>query len=159
MYVNKQNQIELLKNKTGVSTFNSISKEKFDEIQRMMISENKFTQQELSLLVELMPNFVELQKDFIDAVKKIAEQAGSSQKSAFDVIDKQMAILETLAKSAQTDETRSDIAKTLLKISENTNEILKEMNANNNEFWKYITGAAVAIGAVVGGLFLMKDKK
>ena len=150
-------EIELLKTKTSIKDFNNVAKDEFEGLQKMLANKT-LSPNELSTLVELIPNFVELQKDFINGLKAFAEKAGNSQQTAFDVINSQMRVLETLATRMQSDDARLKIAEVLMKLSEETNRIIERMNSNNNDFWKYITGAATALFAIVGAIFLNNRK-
>ena len=150
-------QIELLKAKTSINDFNNVTKSQFEDLQKRLANK-VLTPEELSLLVGIIPNFVELQKDFIGGLKVSAEKAGDSQKTAFDVINSQMRVLETLATNMQSDDARLKIAEVLMKLSEETNRIIERMNSNNNDFWKYITGVATTLFAVVGVIFLNNRK-
>ncbi len=152
-----QEKIDELQRKTNIRDFNSVTKEEFQNIQKM-VAEKSLDKNELALLVELMPNFIELQKDFIDGLKTVAEKAGASQKSAFDIIHQQITMLESLTKSIQTDEARIKIAEILERIVEKTNVIIKEMNTNNNDFWKYL-GVGMATVVAVIGTFLVSKKE
>ncbi len=150
-------EIELLKTKTSIKDFNNVAKDEFEGLQKMLANKT-LSPNELSTLVELIPNFVELQKDFINGLKAFAEKAGNSQQTAFDVINSQMRVLESLANCMQSDDARLKIAEVLMKLSEETNRIIERMNSNNNDFWKYITGAATALFAIVGAIFLNNRK-
>ena len=94
------NEIELLKTKTSIKDFNNVKKNEFEGLQKMLANKALSTN-EVSTLVELIPNFVELQKDLINGLKVIAENSGNSQKTALDVINNQMKILEKLATCMQ----------------------------------------------------------
>ena len=150
-------EIELLKTKTSIKDFNNVTKDEFEGLQKMLANKT-LSPDELSTLVELIPNFVELQKDFINGLKAFAEKAGNSQQAAFNVINSQMRVLETLSTCMQSDDARLKIAEVLMKLSEETNRIIERMNSNNNDFWKYITGVATTLFAVVGVIFWNKRK-
>ena len=151
------NEIELLKTKTSIKDFNNVTKNEFEGLQKMLANKALSTN-EVSTLVELIPNFVELQKDLINGLKVITENSGNSQKTALDVINNQMKILEKLATCMQSDDARLKIAKDLMKLSEETNRIIERMNSNNNDFWKWITGGATTIAAIIGVVILNNKK-
>ncbi|WP_265470129.1 hypothetical protein [Haemophilus parainfluenzae] len=151
------NEIELLKTKTSIKDFNNVKKNEFEGLQKMLANKALSTN-EVSTLVELIPNFVELQKDLINGLKVIAENSGNSQKTALDVINNQMKILEKLATCMQSDDARLKIAKDLMKLSEETNRIIERMNSNNNDFWKWITSGATTIAAIIGVVILNNKK-
>lgn len=152
-----KNQIIAIQEKTNVKDFSNVTNEEFKHIQNMVVNKS-LSQQELMALTQLIPNFIELQKDYIDGIKSIAQSAGNAQMSAFSVIDSQMRVLETLARNAQTDEARIKIAEIVRDISEKTNKIVSEMNSDNNSFWKNLATMAVGIAAIGVGIFVSKGK-
>lgn len=153
MSIDKQQKVEILRNKTGIGDFNSVSKPDFENLQKM-IGKNSLTQDELSLLIELIPNFIDLQKEYIEGVKEISKSASASQKSAFDVLDRSMAILEKLLNTEPTDEIKSQIIETIKDIA----KTIKEMNESNNSFFKGLAQVAMGVVAAVGTIFFIKDK-
>lgn len=152
-----KNQIIAIQEKTNVKDFSNVTNEEFKHIQNMVVNKS-LSQQELMALTQLIPNFIELQKDYIDGIKSVAQSAGNAQTSAFYVIDSQMRVLETLARNAQTDEARIKIAEIVRDISEKTNKIVSEMNSDNNSFWKNLATMAVGIAAIGVGIFVSKGK-
>ncbi len=143
----ERNQIQLLKSKTKIPDFNNVTNEQFSELQ-VMLSKNAFSKQELAQLIELIPNFIDLQKEFIGGVKEVARETGDIQRTAFNIIDKQMQILNVLANTAQSDDTRLKIAEHLIQLSKELNPILERMNSDNNDVWKKITAAVVATAGI-----------
>ncbi|MFQ1013906.1 hypothetical protein [Avibacterium paragallinarum] len=145
-------KINSLKDKLGINDPELITNKQFDKIQKM-ISEKKLTQEEIILLTQLSPNIVELQKEFINGVKHIAERANNSQTSAFNIIDRQMQTFEILAKSAECDETRIKLAELLIKMSEQLNKVLENMNSDNNNFWRNLAqGTAFTVAVIAAGI-------
>ncbi len=153
--MSKELQINELRKKTGVYNFSKLTLDEYKHIQKML-SEDKFDKQELSLLVELLPNLVNLQKDYIESVKEITKQAGNAQAAAFNVIDRQMKVLEKLADNVETDEARLKIAEILSEMSKNVNNIIKEMNGDNNGLWKWVAAGAAAVVGIVGTIFVSR---
>ncbi|WP_373819246.1 hypothetical protein [Glaesserella sp.] len=153
--MNKELQINELRKKTGVNDFSKLTLSEYTNIQKML-SEDKFDKQELSLLIELLPNLVDLQKDYIESVKEIAKQAGNAQASAFNAINCQMKVLEKLADNVETDEARIKIAEILSEMSKEVNKIIKEMNVDNNSLWKWIAAGAAAVVGIVGTILVSR---
>ena len=135
----------------------NLTKEQIDEFVKLqkMIAEGEVSKKELELLVSTIPNFVELEKIYIDGLKKIADNAKDSQKEAIAGIIKSLdnayKILDGISNKTDNEELLSKIADLVINLSEKSiqlAEITKDMNENNNNFWENLTKYA-GIGLVV----------
>lgn len=162
------NEIEELKNILGVNDLSTLSKKDTLKVMKL-VSEHKLSEAHLRTLIEVCPQFVGLSVESLKTMQSAAAGAKESQAAAFASFSKAVEgildALSALAKNAETDETRIEIAKILhesANIFVELAKISKEMNSDNNSVWKYIAGATATIGlaavGVVGIFFYGKDK-
>ncbi|MFL5338581.1 MAG: hypothetical protein ACJ8F7_00290 [Gemmataceae bacterium] len=155
-FVCRECQVQQLRVVTGIKRFGSVvSNQQFVGVLEK-VRENTLSPEQLKLFVQVAPQFVEFQRQTIDCLKKVAEGAKASQQSAFQTIGGLNAVsqaLAELARSAQTDETRLEIAKLTVetvRLQTDVARIVETMNKDNNNFWRWLGGAA--IGAAFGAL-------
>ncbi len=153
--MDKNSELERLKTKTGIDNFETTTDSQFKKIQNLA-SKNEISREEMRLLVEAIPHFVQLQQTYVDGLKSVIQSAKESQKNALDGMSRNLEnitnILNNLINKAETEELRSKIADIALKLADYSLEIAKilhETNKDNNNTWKYIAGGVSACLAVV----------
>lgn len=154
--LNNSKKIEKLKQITKIIDFNKATS---SDIQRIiqLYNTNAININELSLLEQLIPNFLSLlEKEFmiknniINATKDTQIQA---LKTVNNNYDKQLEILSTLANNATTNRTKEKIAKYAVEIAQlqqKDNEVIEKINSNNNIIWMSTLGT---LGTLTTGLF------
>ncbi|MNY93312.1 hypothetical protein D3C78_97220 [compost metagenome] len=157
--------IQEVSEKLSIKDFNNLSKEQYAEIIEL-IHNNKYSLEQLAELVKVIPNFIVLQKDYLDSLKSIVDGAKTSQVSSLEGIkkslDSTMQIISKLADKATSDESLRLIAETTLKIADlhvKIAEIIKETNKDNNEAWQNFAKLAMATISVVGVVLMAFRKK
>ncbi len=152
--------LESLKQKIGIDDFESVSDSQFAKIQKL-VAGNVISKEEMNLLVEIMPNFVQLQQTYVDGLKTLINAAKENQREALMGISKQLEnsidLLKHIVDKAETEELRFKIADIALQIAKYGVEIaekLKEVNKDNNSTWKEIGRIASVAFVILGGIFL-----
>lgn len=109
-------------------------------------------------VLHTQPRFLVLAERAITTLVEVAQQAGESQREAMrDLVRPMEQILEGLlhlARQAETDETRQEIAQCLVQAGEQYQKIaltLERMNKENNSFWREVGLLLMAIVAAFGG--------
>lgn len=163
--MNKNSELEKLKEKTGIDNFELTTNDQFKKIQELA-SRNEISKEQMRILVEAIPHFVQLQQTYVDGLKTIIHSAKESQKSALDGISRNLEnitnILNNLINKSETEELRSKIADIALKLADYSLEIAKilhEANKDNNNTWKYIASGATACLAVVVAIGMIFSNK
>lgn len=163
--MNRDLKLNSLKTKIGIDDFNKVTKEQFEKIQ-ILAGEGIISKEEMKLLVEVMPNFVQLQQTYADTLKTTINAAKETQKDALRgisvTLDNITDLLKTIAQNAETEELRSKIADIALKLADygiDVAKILQDTNKENNTMWKQMTLAASAVVITVGGIFLSTRKQ
>ena len=153
--------IEDLKTITGVSDFENASPEEMAKIDKMA-AQGKLNLEQMKLVIEAMPHFVELQKTTVQALQDTVAAARDVQKEAVQSVGNSLnttsRILEQLAGSVQTDDARMRLAEIAIEIGRLGLEmarILEQMNKDNNNLWKWISGAAVTLAVAVITIFVV----
>lgn len=162
--MSKNDLIEALKRKTGINDFKSVSSDQFKKIQEK-VATHSISREEMQLLIEMMPNFVQLQQNYLDGLKLIINSAKETQKDALSGISKQLEnitdLLKNIVDKAETEELRSKIADIALQLASYGVEIariLLEANKDNNSTWKEIAKmSAVVVSVVVGVLAIFSS--
>ena len=156
----KEHEIERLKKITGVTDFENASPEDVAKIDKMA-AQGKLNLEQMKLLVEAIPHFVELQKTTIKALQDTVAAARDVQKEAIQSVGNSLnavsRILEQLADTVQTDDARMKLAEIAIEIGRfglEMAKILERMNKDNNSLWKWITGAVVTAAAAVVIIFV-----
>lgn len=154
-------ELRELKTATGITDFGAVTYEQFAQVVKKA-AENGLSLERLKLLVQVMPQFVQLQSEMIGALKKIAEGAQSGQHAALQAVgnslDATRQTLHVLAQNAQTDEVRLEIAKIAVEVGKQGLElarIIVVINGDNNSFWRHVAGIAGTAAVVVIGVSLL----
>lgn len=164
--MDKDKELELVKEKIGVSDLSQVSDEDFKRIQELA-ARNELSRHQMTLLVEAMPQFVELQKTYIEGLKELIASAKETQRDALHGIsqglDRLTEVLKEIVSRSESDELRGKVADIALRLSEYHLEIakiLKETNQDNNSFWKGVgVAAGVAVAAVGLGFAAILGKR
>jgi len=121
-----------------------------------MAAQGKLNTEQMELLVAAIPHFVELQKVTIQALQDTVAAVRDVQKEAIQSVSRSLdsasRILEQLASGVQADEARMQVAGHAIEIGRLGLEVAKlieSMNKDNNNIWKYITGAIAVAGVAV----------
>ena len=153
--------IEDLKTITGVSDFENASPEDMAKIDKMA-AQGKLNLEQMKLVIEAMPHFVELQKTTVQALQDTVAAARDVQKEAVQSVGNSLnaasRILEQLAGTVETDDARMRLAEIAIEVGRLGLEIariLEQMNKDNNNLWKWISGAAVTLAAAVILIFVV----
>jgi len=157
----KNHAIENLKKIIGVADFENASPEDVAKIDKIA-AQGKLDLEQMKLLIEAMPHFVELQKMTVQALQDTVAAARDVQKEAVQSVGNSLnaasRVLEQLAGSAETDAARIRLAETAIEIGRlglAMARILEQMNKDNNSLWKWISGAAVTLAAAVILIFVV----
>ena len=160
-----KNIIQEITEKLNIKDFNNLSKEQYVKIMELVQNDN-FSLAQLAELVKVIPNIVDLQKDYLDSLKSIVDGVKTTQDHSIDGIkkslDSTMQILSKIADKASSDESLHLIAEITLKLADlhvRIAEIVKETNKDNNDAWQSIAKFATAAISVVGVALLMALKK
>ncbi|MGN5621833.1 hypothetical protein [Acinetobacter sp. Brlt_5] len=159
------NIIQEISEKLSIKDFNNLSKEEYEKIMELVQNDN-FSLAQLAELVKVIPNIVDLQKDYLDSLKSIVDGVKTTQDHSIDGIkkslDSTMQILSKIADKASSDESLHLIAEITFKLGDlhvRIAEIVKETNKDNNDAWQSIAKFATAAISVVGVALLMALKK
>jgi len=162
--MNNETRLNKLKTRTGIDDFSSVSNEQFETVQRLA-GEGEISKEDMKLLVELMPNFVQLQETYINGLKIIINSAKETQKDALRgitvTIENLTALLHNILEKAETEELRSKVADISLKLADHgiqIAKILQETNKENNSLWKTLGGVAAVAFVTVGTVFIKSRK-
>ena len=160
--MNKVEVLENVKSKTGITDFENVTSAQFKKIQELAAKDD-ISREQMQLLVEAMPNFVDLQKTYVDGLKAVINSAKETQKDALRgisaTLDSITNLLNNIVNKSETEELRSKIADIALKLADYGLEIakiLQETNKENNATWKYIVGGVSACLLLIGGLWVRK---
>jgi len=163
--MNEDIKLNNLKEKIGIDDFKTVSNQEFQKIQ-MLAGEGKISKEEMRLLVEVMPNFVQLQQTYVDGLKTVINAAKDTQKDALRGISVTLEnitdLLKTIVQNAETEELRSKIADIALKLADygiDIAKILQDTNKENNSTWKQIALGVSAVVLTIGGIFMATKKE
>lgn len=137
----------------GLEDLDRVDLEEFARIHEKA-AEGELNLEHVKLLAKHIPDFVQLQKDTVEGLRDIVQEATESQELALEEVGQSLdglnETLTMLAESAESDDARIEIAKItreLGEISLKIGKIIREMNEDNNRFY----GKVIAVG---GGLAL-----
>ncbi|WP_273992452.1 hypothetical protein [Vibrio parahaemolyticus] len=160
--MNKELELEKIKSKLGIQDLTSVTESDFEKIQ-ILAGSGGISKEQMTLLVEAMPNFVQLQQAYVDGLKTVINSAKETQKDALRGISVTLenitSLLKTIVEKSETEELRSKIADISLKLADYGLEvarIMQETNKENNDTWKYIASGVSAVVLLVGGLLLRR---
>ena len=135
-----------LKKKAGIHTLGKMTLEQFARVQKLA-AENELTLEQLKQLVKALPHFVALQKQTIDGLKQVVEEAKESQREAIQAVSHSLTVasrtLEILAEKAETDEVQLKLAEQAIQVGRlgiEISNIIAQMNRDNNSLWGMIGG-------------------
>lgn len=160
--MDQNKELEKVQTKTGINDLSKVTDNEFKKIQDMA-ARGEISREQMKLLVEAIPHFVQLQQAYVDGLKSTISAAKESQKDALRGISVTLEnitdLLKTIVNKSETDELRSKIADIALKLADyglEVAKILQETNRENNNTWKYIASGVSAVVLVVGGIFLRR---
>jgi len=160
--MDKAAKLEKIKKKTGIEDLNNATEKDFERIQELA-AKDEISREQMKLLVEAMPNFLQLQQAYVDGLKSVINSAKETQKDALRGISVTLEnitdLLKTIVQKSETEELRSKIVDIALKLADYGLEIakiLQETNKENNNTWKYIAGGVSAVVLLVGGLLFRR---
>jgi len=153
-----KDKLAKVKEITGIHDLEHASSQDVSKINELA-AEGKLNIEQMKLLVEAIPHFVELQKEAVHALQDIVSAARDGQKEAIQSVSRSLdsasRILEQLASCVQTDEARIQMAGHAIEIGRlglEVSKLVESMNRDNNSTWKYITGAVVLVVGMIGGV-------
>lgn len=160
-----KNIIQEISEKLSIKDFNSLSKEQYAKIMELVENDN-FSLAQLAELAKVIPNIVDLQKDYLDSLKSIVDGVKTTQVHSIDGIkkslDSTMQILLKIADKATSDESIHLIAEITLKLADlhvKIAEIVRETNKDNNDAWQGLAKFAMAAVSVVGVVLTIALRK
>ena len=160
-----KNIIQEISEKLNIKDFKNLSKEQYVKIMELVQNDN-FSLAQLAELVKVIPNIIDLQKDYLDSLKSIVDGVKTTQIHSLDGIkkslDSTMQILLKLADKVTTDESLHLIAEITLKLADlhvRIAEIVKETNKDNNDAWQGLAKFAMAAISVVGVVLTIALKR
>lgn len=153
--MDKLKELERLGGEFGVSDFSEVTDAQFREMQKRF-ARGGISKEEMSLLLEAMPNSVQLMQSYADGLKATINSAKEVQKEALQGISRGLDgtrdVLKILANKVETDAARLEIAKCSLELARyeaEISKIIRKTNRDNMKFWSTvitsISGAAVAV--------------
>ena len=160
-----KNIIQEISEKLNIKDFKNLSKEQYVKIMELVQNDN-FSLAQLAELVKVIPNIIDLQKDYLDSLKSIVDGVKTTQVHSLDGIkkslDSTMQILLKLTDKATSDESLHLIAEITLKLADlhvRVAEIVKETNKDNNDAWQGLAKFAMAAISVVGVVLTIALKR
>ena len=158
----KTAELEKIKTKIGIDDLASATGKHFERMQELAAN-GEISKEQMRLLVEAMPHFLQLQQAYVDGLKSVINSAKETQKEALRGISVTLEnitdLLKTIVNKSATEELRSKIADIALKLADYGLEIAKimqEANKENNNTWKYMAGGVSAVVLLVGGVLFSR---
>ena len=158
-------ELEQFKKITGIQDLANVSSKEFARIENLAAKE-QLSQEQLASAVPHIPNYYDLQKESVQKLGAVIEKAGTSQQTALDIVRKsletQLRILEDMANSATTDETRLTLADITKEVGQAGIQIALAMNRDNNQLWGNLgKGLLLGVGTfgAAGALYLATKGK
>lgn len=160
--MDKVAELEDVKSKTGIDDLTKATEKDFEKIQDLA-AKGEISKEQMKLLVEAIPHFVQLQQAYVDGLKSVISSAKETQKDALRGISVTLEniteLLKVIVNKSETEELRSKIADIALKLADYGLEIariMQETNKENNNTWKYIASGVSAVVLLVGGVLLRR---
>jgi uncharacterized protein YjaG (DUF416 family) len=160
-----KNIIQEISEKLNIKDFKNLSEEQYVKIIEL-IQNNDFSLAQLAELVKVIPNIIDLQKDYLESLKSIVDGVKTTQINSLDSIkqslDSTMQILSKIADKATSDESLHLIAEITLKLADlhvKIAEIVRETNKDNNDAWQGLAKFAMAAISVVGVVLTIALRK
>ena len=158
--MNKASELEKIKSKINIQDFGNVSYNEFKKIQDFS-AKGELSREQLKLLVDVIPNFIQLQQKFVDGLQSVISSAKESQRDALRGISVTLEnitdLLKEIVYKSESEDLREKIADISLKLADYGLEIAKiiqETNKENNNTWKYVAASVSGVVFLVGGLFL-----
>lgn len=156
--------LDSLKSRYEIKDFADVSGPEFSRLQKA-IADGDIGTNELKILTDAIPNFVQLQISYIESLKEVVGAAKETQKQALTGISGSLDALnrsfEVLLKADHSEVVTLKIIDAtieLAKINVELAKVIQQTNNDNNSLWKYMSGAAAAVVFVVGGLLVSRKK-
>jgi uncharacterized protein with von Willebrand factor type A (vWA) domain len=131
LIVQQSQELEQFKEITGIEDLGNVFPQQFANIENLA-GLGQLSREQIASAVPHIPNLLEVQKDSIQKLETVIEKVGASQQAAFGIVakslDAQYRILEDLAKSATTDETRLKLAEVVERVGQHNRKIAQSMN-------------------------------
>ena len=160
-----QNIIQEISEKLNIKDFKNLSEEQYVKIIEL-IQNNDFSLAQLAELGKVIPNIIDLQKDYLESLKSVVDSVKTTQINSLDGIkqslDSTMQILSKITDKATSDESLHLIAQITLKIADlhvKIAEIVRETNKDNNDAWQGLAKFAMAAISVVGVVLTIALRK
>ena len=156
--MNKDSELERIRSKVDIQDFGNVSYDEFERIQNFA-AKGEISKEQLKLLVEVIPNFIQLQQKFVDGLQSVINSAKESQRDALRGISVTLEnitdLLKEIVYKSESEALREKIADISLKLADYGLEIAKiiqETNKENNNTWKYVAASVSGVVLLVGGL-------
>jgi hypothetical protein len=133
---------------------------------------NKISNQDLHILQTMIPNFLELQKEYVHCIKDSIKGAKETQDKTLDIvsisgnIESLIEIVSQLMKKSNSEEVDLKILDTIVKITElkikfedAKNEHARKINKDNLKFWGTTIASIVGVIVVSFGIFSKLNNK
>jgi hypothetical protein len=133
---------------------------------------NKISSEDLYNLQRMIPDFLELQKDYIGCIKDSLQGAKETQDKTLDIvslsgnIESLINIINDLMKKNKSEEVDIKILDTIVKITEqkikfeeSKNEHARKINKDNLKFWGTTIASIVGVIVVTFGIFSKLNNK
>lgn len=160
-----KNIIQDIAEKLNIKDFGNLSEEQYARIVELIRNDN-FSLAQLSELIKVIPNIIDLQKDYLDGLKSIVDGVRTTQTQSLEGINKSldstMQILSKIADKATSDESLLLIAEMNVKLADlhiKIAEIVKEANKDNNDAWQGLAKFAMAVVSLAGVVLTIALKK
>ena len=138
--------------KAGLAGIEEVTAQAIYRIEKLA-AEREIPLEELAVLIKAVPDFVDLQKETIHGLLEVLSQVAANQEICAEAIrtslERQYDILEVLARSAETDETRLKIAQSMREVGEEALRIERMNRDNNGLGWRIVGGIVVIALSVV----------
>lgn len=160
--MNKDSELERIRSKVDIQDFGNVSYDEFERIQNFA-AKGEISKEQLKLLVEVIPNFIQLQQKFVDGLQSVINSAKESQRDALRGISVTLEnitdLLKEIVYKSESEALREKIADISLKLADYGLEIAKiiqETNKENNNTWKYVAASVSGVVLLVGGLLFRR---
>lgn len=147
--------LDCLKRKVNILDLGQTTMKQFARIQKMA-ADGDLSLKEVATLTAAIPDVLGLQRATLAGLSYTIAQAQAGQRDALNgalaPIKGVLKTLDTLAAAAETDQTRTEIARMVVEVGRlgvEVSLIIERMNRDNNGFWTSATGAAAAVAVAL----------